>query len=326
MCILTAKAFAAKNGTTGPFDAGDTSAPVTPIYGQGRNGRRNNYGEVGLAGPGKSNVSTLVRKRPLLSFFVLTYFLSWIPAGCYISLSDHVDALRETTLPGTIIFYMATYSPALVSLVLIYLLHGGGGVRAFGRRLLRWDVPLRWYTAIVIVIPLLFLAGKAASVALGRSSPSPPASDWFVLPFLSLSALITDPGPMEEIGWRGFALPLLQARCSALTSSVVLGVLWALWHMPVFIIFGLEPAYVPYLYFSLSLVLASILMTTVYNSTGGSIPLMCLFHWQFNDPLGFRLYPDDMQLFVLLLLIAAGAVVILKGPVRLAKDKVTDYL
>ncbi len=104
---------------------------------------------------------------------------------------------------------------------------------------------------------------------------------------IGLSRLVVDPGATDELGWRGFALPLLQSRFSALWSSVILGSVWAVWHLPAFYISGLTQTTLAFPVFLLVSICLTILMTAIYNRTGGSIPLMILFHWQINDP--FRL-------------------------------------
>jgi len=86
----------------------------------------------------------------------------------------------------------------------------------------------------------------------------------------------------EEVGWRGYALPALQARYSALIASLILGVLWALWHLPVF--FNPDTLYsnLPFLQFLAYIVPFAVLTTWVFNSTGGSVLMAMFFHAVLN--------------------------------------------
>ena len=87
----------------------------------------------------------------------------------------------------------------------------------------------------------------------------------------------------EEVGWRGYALPALQARYSALIASLILGVMWALWHLPVF--FNPDTSYsdLPFFLFVAFLVPVAILMTWLFNSTAGSVFMAMLFHAVMNS-------------------------------------------
>ena len=86
----------------------------------------------------------------------------------------------------------------------------------------------------------------------------------------------------EEVGWRGYALPALQARYSALISSVILGVLWASWHLPTFFNPDLSYSNLPFFLYILFIVLIAILMTWLFNSTGGSVLMAMFFHAVIN--------------------------------------------
>jgi membrane protease YdiL (CAAX protease family) len=93
-------------------------------------------------------------------------------------------------------------------------------------------------------------------------------------------------GGNEELGWRGYLLPALQARWSSLTSSVVLGVIWALWHLPLFFMAGTSQSYMPFPGFLLFTIPLTVIFTWVHNQTGGSILLVMLLHGAVNTTLG----------------------------------------
>jgi membrane protease YdiL (CAAX protease family) len=136
----------------------------------------------------------------------------------------------------------------------------------------------------------------------------------------------------EEIGWRGFALPRLQALQSALGASLVLGVIWGLWHAPKFFLAGQGASALPFfLFFLISIMAQTILMTWVYNNTGGSLLLAVLFHFSSDAVLTFFLpawvQPSGVPLiFAIMTLLQVGVavlVVVRYGPARLSRKPTT---
>jgi membrane protease YdiL (CAAX protease family) len=109
------------------------------------------------------------------------------------------------------------------------------------------------------------------------------------------------PGLFEEIGWRGFALPYLQQRYSALTSSLIIGLVWALWHVPFFV--GAIPFPWEDLVFFVPLVIVcSIIFTWVYNTTDGSLLAVILLHGAINSEQhlsGWHMLPDTAKTQIL---------------------------
>ncbi len=154
-----------------------------------------------------------------------------------------------------------------------------------------------------------------------------PTVPWFVLPLAFLFNLLFG-GPLnEEVGWRGYALPRLQADWGALRSSFVLGLLWVFWHLPVFFIAGTSQSEMPFVAFALWVVALSILFTWVYNGTGGSLLLVILAHGAVNFVAGslfpiFPMRPDEPAPFLLytaLFGVAAIEVVLLTGSEHLSR-------
>ena len=129
----------------------------------------------------------------------------------------------------------------------------------------------------------------------------------------------------EEIGWRGYALPRLQARMSALSASLIIGPIWALWHLPLWLTGA--PGRTPTLYaaFFASVIALSVILTWVYNSTGGSLLMVVLLHATFNlpvtlaiDELGNRA-TVPVLLYFGLTVVAAIVVVVVAGPAHLSR-------
>src|SRR5215207_10747765 len=165
-----------------------------------------------------------IRRHPLITFFVLTYALTWwaVPFGGFIPTG-----------------------PLLAALIVIPITQGLSGLRDLGSRMIRWRVGWYWYV-VAIGLPLAVLqVAVALNVALGAGAPSlaqlGPLSSLIVV----FAVRLINPldGPMgQEPGWRGFAQPRLQANCSPLLATLILALLVAIWHAPLMLPqFGLRP-------------------------------------------------------------------------------------
>ena len=181
------------------------------------------------AAPGRENLLTrcanVIRRHPLPAFFLLAYAFSWWPAISY--------ALTGT---GPTIL---SCGPFLAAVAVLSLTGGRPGLKALFRSMRKWRVGARWW-AVAILAPVVMTAiATALNVAFG--APTPTSEDfgtWTnVLPTALIILLVPlFGGAWEEPGWRGYALPRLLAGRSPLTASLVLGVLWAIWHVPVFLV------------------------------------------------------------------------------------------
>jgi len=150
-------------------------------------------------------------------------------------------------------------------------------------RVVRWLVPPVWYGVVLLGPLLLTLGAIALHVALGGQAPSLVALIGALPMLLIVFAYMRIFVPLgEEVGWRGYALRALQARYGALLSSVILGVMWALWHLPQF--FNPDAFYsnLPFVLWLAYLVPFAILITWVVNSTGGSVVMAMIVHAVMN--------------------------------------------
>jgi CAAX protease family protein len=130
---------------------------------------------------------------------------------------------------------------------------------------------------------VLAAAAFGVWVATGGSSPPDEAlAQWTLLPVFFVYIAFVGGGLDEELGWRGYALPRLQQRYRALIASVILGVFWAGWHIPAWFTLGSGQDAISFPVFALSTTAAAIVFTWLYNSTGGSLPLVILAHTVFD--------------------------------------------
>lgn len=260
-----------------------------------------------------------MRQRDLAPFFAITFLIAWGILGLYVFAQGTMVRLFGDLTGDHPLFYVAVYAPAISALVLVFRRQGMEGVRRFLTRLLRWRAPVSWYAMVLFGVPLVFYAG-----ALFKPGA---ASDLF--PFASVSAycsalfLMAIKGPVEEIGWRGLALPLLQRSLSPLLASVALGAIWAIWHLPAFMIATTPQSAWELTPFLVGTVSLSVIMTPLFNQSRGSMLLPALFHLQLITPLWPDAQPYDTWLFV----IVAGVVVwINRGSMFSRQGGVTDVV
>ncbi len=164
-------------------------------------------------------------------------------------------------------------SPSLIAIAVTAVAFGRDGLRAMLKGTFIAQLNLRWTLVALLLIPTL--AAIAIWVHSRLGGPALALRTTQLLPQVIVILLIS---LGEEFGWRGFALPRLQERFSALNASLVLGVVWGVWHFPGYLAGVGVPLDLPFAVFLLWAVLASILMTWVYNHTGGSILSAVLFH------------------------------------------------
>ena len=216
----------------------------------------------------------VARRHPLIVFFVLAYAVTWV-----------VWIPRALGVQVGVVGQLWTWMPALAALAAAALTGGRAAVVDLGSRLVRWRVAWPWY-AVVIVGPAVFsLAVGAVYVLLGGSwSAALPAAFTTPIPSLALFLVIltlTD-GLGEEPGWRGFALPRLLDRTNPLVASLLLGVLWAGWHLPLVWTEGSSLFGGPPWLLFLDLPAKSVLFTWIFLRTRGSVLLAALLHGTTN--------------------------------------------
>lgn len=260
---------------------------------------------------GESRLRQWVRAHELAAFFVLTFVLTF--GGWVAAMLSGAGAL----------FDLGLWGPAFSAVAVTALSRGGAGLKDLLRRLLPWRVPPGWYLAILLGYPALLMLAALLHAQLTGQTLRLQWDNWENTMAFLRSAPVLGFWACEEIGWRGFALPRLQGRWSALTSSVILGLVWAAWHLPYFA--ALTP---DFLIFPVYTIAISILMTWVYNHTGGSLFVATLFHFWVNVYSGFQAdkfplaNPNGEALAQYLVLAGAAVVVVaVYGYRRLTRER-----
>jgi membrane protease YdiL (CAAX protease family) len=212
-----------------------------------------------------------------LKYFVLAFAFTWFFWGLAVLGARGVIPL----LPGFMV--IGTFGPLVAAVVITAQESGQAEVRSLLGRVVLWRVSPIWYIVVILGPILLYLAAMALNVALGGQPPDLSALVGALPIVLAISVYMLIFVTLgEEVGWRGYALPALQTRYGALLASVILGVMWALWHLPQF--FNPDTIYSNFpfvLQLALQVPLA-ILITWVYNSTRGSVLMVMLLHAMFN--------------------------------------------
>jgi membrane protease YdiL (CAAX protease family) len=251
-------------------------------------------------------------------FFALTFGLSWGVIALLILFPNQIEAIFGEMGYTNPAFVLAVYSPGIVGVFLVWRHYGLKGLLSFFRRLTLWRMSLAWWLVLVIGMPAVFYVGAAIK---GTLTDPFPFSPWYgVLPALAIALII---GPIEEFGWRGVALPLLQRRFAPLWAALILGTIVAFWHLPAFFLSGTMQSSWSIAPFFIGVVAISVILTPMFNAARGSILIAALFHFQMNGPAWPDAQPWDTLVFVF---VAVVIVLVNRRRMLSRKEAVTEVL
>jgi membrane protease YdiL (CAAX protease family) len=243
-----------------------------------------------------------MKTKTLKPFLALTFGLTWGIAALLILFTDQVVAVFGEISTSNPLFILAVYSPGIAGVIMVWRHYGLKGLGSFFRRLTLWRMPRVWWLFLILGIPAVAYLSAALK---GTISDPFPFSPWVqVFPAL-VSAFFL--GTLEEFGWRGLALPLLQRKLAPFWAGLILGIIWAAWHIPAFLLSGTafdNWSFIPYFG---GVVALSIIITPMFNSARGSLLIAYLYHFQMMNPL----FPDSQPWDSLLFAIVAVIIVIL---------------
>ena len=227
-------------------------------------------------------MGNLIRRYPLTCYFVIAYAGAWAVWALFV-LSREGSGLLPFHSPASFLVLIAigTFSgPTVSALVVTAVTAGRKGIVRLPQRIVQWRVGAAWYLFVFAGLPAIEALGVIAIPgALAGATPI----DW--LPELMSAAVFfvypaLPAGPLgEEIGWRGFALPRLQSLHGPLKASLILGVLWAFWHAPIWFSGQWSVPAVPNIaVYVFWLVAVTFIFTWVFNNTQGSVLIAILLH------------------------------------------------
>ena len=257
-----------------------------------------------------SRLASVVQRHPLITFFVLSYALSWWPSIFYA-----FDLLPQP---------IAGFGPFLAAVLVLAITSGKTGIVRLLRRMVQWRVGLGWYAVALLLPVAIALAAAAFNVLLGAQAPSAADVGGWTSLFSTFAILLLVPGlggAWEEPGWRGYALTRLQARRSALIASLILWVGVAVWHLPLMVVGEVhwsEPVFI----FGYVIV-----FNWVFNNTNGSVLILMVMHAMNNTFSGSFISPmfsgvdsvRDAWLYAALWCAVAIVVVVWAGPKHLSR-------
>jgi len=268
----------------------------------------------------------ILKRYSLVIGLVLMFLYTWT-----------IDLSNSGVLPFQFpfaIYITLGWGFIFASLLMTWLTLGRNAVIALLKRFLIWRVGWKWWMVALLLLPLLQLASVFLTSWLTRVPADfshPMIRDVvpldapllaLIVPWLVFEILTNG----EEIGWRGYVLPRLQAKYNALVASLIIGVIWSVWHLPKF--FGADlSGERSFVWFTIAHLALAVLYTWLYNNTRGSLLLVTLFHAAGNTagmflPVSFAV-PGGMEqnILVALYIIAAVVVTVLAGAKNLSRTE-----
>lgn len=258
-------------------------------------------------------------------YFILALgwsWLFWIPVV--------LTGMDISMTPGIVLFIIGIFGPAVSAILLTCLTGDQQERREYWSRLTSFKrIRPRWYAIIILLAPVCSVLAILTGLVIKGNIPAVDTAVGYVthpltiVPF-AIVTMIYGPFP-EELGWRGYALDRLQRKWNALASSLVLGVIWAVWHMPIFFMRGsllseVLPLWSTQFWVSMGpgILAIAVVMTWIYNNTQCSTLAAILFHFIMNFTLEFLRLPGDLKTYQFLwLTIIAILVTLVYGPATL---------
>ena len=223
-------------------------------------------------------------------FFLIAYAISW--TAWIVLFARHFSPFAG---PGRWLYVIAILAPHAAAIIITAAEGGYAQLREFYQRVTQ-QVQFRWVILAICVPPVIDLVRDAAVAGFGL-----PHGAFFHRPPRTMMALILGQVLVvagEEPGWRGFALPRLIGRCGPIFGTLLLGIAWACWHLPLFVIRGTPQYGTSFLGFVLLLVAWSMVITLLVMRTRGSVIPAMLFHASVNI-CAFTMWEPDAQLLAL---------------------------
>ena len=232
--------------------------------------------------------------KSLVPFVLITFGLAWGILGFYIFFNEL--AVRQLgQISGTHpLFFLAVWAPAIAAVSVILYRRGLPGLKQYLKRLQLWRLPVGWLLFIFIALPAIFFLGAWFK---GAPLVAPALSDG-LFAVLTVMILMLFLGPVEELGWRGLALPLLQRHMAPVWAAILIGLVWGLWHLPAFYLVGTVQSGWNFAPFFIGNVCLSVIVTPIFNDSRGSLLWPMLYHWQLINPLWPDAQPYDTYLLI----------------------------
>jgi len=257
---------------------------------------------------------------------VFSYLVFWGPLALFkIPAISFVSDIKGPAW-AIALYVVGGFVPSLLAIFLTWKKEGLSGLRILGQRIIQFKLGWRWYGYTLLIV----FAGTTGQLIISKLLGNKLNGFIFLTQLGSFLPLLVL-GPLsEEIGWRGYALGRLQTRWNALTSSLIVGLVWGLWHLPLFMMVGTSQHEmgVPFIGFLIKMVASSILYTCLYNNTKQSLWSAILLHWLYTYAAqvlssGVTRSPLYNWLEVLPYVLMAAIVVVIWRPQTLSRSQKT---
>src|SRR5438874_8834604 len=266
-----------------------------------------------------------LRRHSLVIGIILMFLFTW-----------PIDLANSGVLPiqfPFIIYLFLGWGFIFASVIMTALTLGKEGVVSLLKRYLQWRVGWKWYLTALGLAPALWVAGVFLYAVLVQTRPDfstimahrlfgeSANVSFFIVPFFLIDLVSNG----EEIGWRGYVLPRLQAKYNALASTLILGILWGLWHLPKFLSHFNATAFT---WFMIHVMAFAVILTWIYNGTKGSLLLVVICHAASNTvgiflPVANTTTGENMGAYITIALFEVAAAIIITiiaGPGRLSRN------
>jgi len=234
---------------------------------------------IDSAKPDASQIVSSGIRDSTLMFFLDTFAVTWL---CWIPIV--IVPIPAPNFFGAVLLFAGIFAPSLVALSLTARIEGESGVRALWARMFRWEVGARWYLfAVGYTLTVKLLVTLVYRIAWG-AWPRFGTVPLYIIPFAILISTPVQSG--EEIGWRGYALPRMAARFGLARGSILLGAIWACWHLPLFYLPGSDTYHQSFIVYITQVTAISVAMGWLWERSGRSLLLPMLMHAAVNNTQG----------------------------------------
>jgi len=219
--------------------------------------------------------------RSAIVFTVNAFAISWLCWLPLVAANHHIGLVPPSVAPLLIV--LGTFGPFFAAIAMVARASGFRGLGTFLSQAFRWRVGIQWYAAALLAPAAIRIVVLYIHVLKGGSIPDlSDTTRWLAIPTTFFLVLLIGGPTGEEFGWRGFLLQRVQPVIGMLWASIVIGLISALWHLPLFGIPGTAQSHLPFVVFLVRTVALSIISTWLYNGTRRSLLFVLLFHASLN--------------------------------------------
>ena len=255
-----------------------------------------------------------MKKHPLLWFYILAFGISWLGWLPFVASSQGIFSCNNPLF--NIFLILPAIGPALAAFLVIKFGEKGNPNSLF-KSLFKWRIGAIWLSLAVLTPLLLLIVGKILTEYLGFTHVLEWQNEDRIAALITAFIIALIANPWEEVGWRGFALPRFQQKHNALKSTLIVGALWGLWHLPLFLWRDNPMSNLPFLIWFIGVIAEAFIYTWIYNSTKGSLFAVALYHILGNT-FGALIPGVSIYATVLTTCFAALLIIIIYGKENLA--------